>query len=423
MTSDIREEEAHGQLHRVGLGAVIADHPLVDRPFEAAEFGRENEGAPFEFWRVVKTRAIERLSRLHGLVREGTFAGSKVRLPVGEGRRMELDLIGTHEEGVFVLELKVQRSAERNAFSELFAYSNYVAGLYTMSGRRDVTNVLVATLANAITEQAYLYDLLINERDVVVYRPRFPDGSAGSLVLDLYLPSDDVFRTFANTMLSHDAMDCVAISFDDNPGWFDSEDDGGALNEHTHKYLTALAGHAAQLMEAEQLHGFCFVRKPWSEIPAYHRNTLFLCATNPFRHPHSDKADAFMRQLSEEGRDQFADWPELGFASRLIRVAHRATANILPYGWATEVEVPLWSAIVVNPVEVVYTHNFGFRTTGLLREAYTAYLDDIYDCNARGETTEDMSVMKGEELGNWLRGWAFMEACGFGTEDIAFEID
>ena len=41
---------------------------------------------------------------------------------------MELDLFGTHEDGLFVLELKVNRAAKRNAFLALFAYSNYISG-------------------------------------------------------------------------------------------------------------------------------------------------------------------------------------------------------------------------------------------------------------------------------------------------------
>jgi hypothetical protein len=64
---------------------------------------------------------------------------------------MELDLLGQHEDGLFILELKVDRAAERNAFSELFAYSNYIAGLFVLSGHKDITNVLVAGLEVKIT--------------------------------------------------------------------------------------------------------------------------------------------------------------------------------------------------------------------------------------------------------------------------------
>ena len=82
---------------------------------------------------------------------------------------MELDLLGTHEDGLFVLELKVNRAAERNAFSELFAYSNYISGMFPGSGKKDITNILVANLDAKITQQAFLYDLIITDRDIIVY--------------------------------------------------------------------------------------------------------------------------------------------------------------------------------------------------------------------------------------------------------------
>ncbi len=77
-----------------------------------------------------------KLERLHRTIRYGTFVGTKIKLPTDKTTPMELDLIGVHEDGLFVLELKVERSAERNAFSELFAYSNYIAVMFPLSGIR-----------------------------------------------------------------------------------------------------------------------------------------------------------------------------------------------------------------------------------------------------------------------------------------------
>ena len=414
--SGISEDKVHKHLHRVGLHAVIADHPELDRPWvpEATWPGSNDEEEPaFELWRVIKARAVDRLERLHNLMRHGTFAGSKVRLRIGEGRAMELDLIGTHEEGAFVLELKVRRSAERNAFSELFAYSNAVADVFTLSGRRDVTNVLVATLANAITEQAFLYDLLVNERDVVVYRPHFPSGTTESLVLDLHLPGDAVFQAFTNSLLAHEAMGCAVISFHDWDGWFDSAEEESSVNGYTHKRLSELSGHAAQLMEAEQLHGFCFVRKPWAEIPTFYRNSLFVCALNPFRQAHSARMESMLGQFANGEGDEFQTTLEHGFDGRLVRIAQRAVRECLPRNLQVEVSIPLWSVVHVNPVEVVFSHNFGFRPTGMLREAYTAYLEELYTREAAGMVVEDMSPVQIDVLTDWLRAWRFMEACGF----------
>lgn len=410
------EDDVHKHLYTKGLEAVIVDCPEFDLPEvdltpDAEQCADEYD---FELWRIIKERAIAKLERLHGTIRYGTFVGTKIKLPTDNTKPMELDLIGTHEDGLFVLELKVERSAERNAFSELFAYSNYIAGIFALSGHQDITNVLVANLDNKITKQAFLYDLLINERDIIVYRPSFPGGNLESLQLDVYLPSDDDFRHFTNELLSHDAMACVVISFDDLEGWFDSEEEGGSLNDWTRTHLSALSGYTAQLMEAERLHGFCFIRKPWREIPRYYRNSLFVCALNPFRIAEPERSEAILSQLKESERSSFLETPELSFDGRLIRLAQRAIKDCLTHAYTANVETPYWGAIVTESQEVVFTHNFAFRPTGIMREAYVDYINDLYAREAAGEGWgEDVSVLKINEVNNWMRAWMFMEQCGF----------
>lgn len=404
------EDDVHKRLHATGLEAVIVDCPL----FDVDEVEPCAEEPDFQLWRIIKSRALAKLERLHGTIRYGTFVGTKIKLPTDHTKPMELDLLGTHEDGLFVLELKVDRSAERNAFSELFAYSNYIAGIFALSGHQDITNVLVANLDNKITKQAFLYDLLINERDIIVYRPSFPGGNLESLQLDLYLPSDDDFRHFTNELLSHDAMSCVVISFHDLDGWFDSEENGGGLNDWTTEHLSGLSGYAAQLMEAERLHGFCFIRKPWREVACYYRNSLFICALNPFRIAEPNRANSILSQLDESEHESFLETPELAFEGRLIRLAQRTIKDCLTDDYSAEVVTPYWGAIVTDSQEVVFTHNFAFRPTGIMREAYSGFLNERYAREASGQGWgEDISILKINEIHNWLRAWMFMEGCGF----------
>lgn len=410
------EEDVHKHLHATGLESIIADCPTFDTPeIEILSTAESYADEPdFQLWRIIKARAFARLERLHGTIRYGTFVGTKIKLPTDHTKPMELDLLGTYEDGLFVLELKVDRSAERNAFSELFAYSNYLASIFALSGNQEITNVLVANLDNKITKQAFLYDLLINERDIIVYRPSFPGGNLESLQLDLYLPGDDDFRHFTNELLSHHAMSCVVISFDDLDGWFDSKEDKGCLNDWTKEHLSGLSSYAAQLMEAEGLHGFCFIRKPWREIPRHYRNSLFICALNPFRIAEPSRANSILSQLNESERESFLETPELAFDGRLIRLAQRAIKDCLTDDYRAEVDTPYWGAIVTQSQEVVFTHNFGFRPTGIMREAYVSYLNELYAREAMGQGGgEDLSTLKINEICNWLGAWRFMESCGF----------
>lgn len=417
MSTKFSEDQVHEYIYQRGLEALIEDVPKLN--VDPDTFPPNEIHIDFKLWRVLKARAVEKIEALHDAIRYGLFLGSKIKLPTDNTRPMELDLLGQYEDGLFILELKAARSAERNAFSELMAYSNYIAGIFPLSGHKDIANILVANLDNKITKQAFLYDLLINDRNIIVYKPVFSDGALQSLKLQLHLPSDEDFRHLTNDLLSHDSMSCVVASFDDLEGWFDSEEEQGTLQNYTQKHLSELSAYTAQLMESEHLHGFCFIRKPWREIPRHHRNSLIICALNPFKIAPGDRADAILEQIAENDISSFFEAPLYGFHERLMRLAQRAVKDCLMHSYGCELEMPNWNEMVVSPQEVVFTHNFAFRPTGVLREAYTYYLNRTYAIEDQGGSVEDLSVLKINEITSWLGAWRFMEMCGFSGDEAA----
>ncbi|MGC1362920.1 MAG: hypothetical protein WA419_19525 [Silvibacterium sp.] len=410
MKSKFSESEVHQYLYSKGLEALTEDEPGEAEAFPS---GSDYEETGFELWRLIKFRAESKIRSIHESMRYGEFIGSKVKLPTDKTQPMELDLLGSYDDGLFILELKVDKSAERNAFSELFAYSNYIAEMFALSGQKDITNVLVANLDAKITKKAFLYDLLIADRNIIVYTPEFATQSVTSLRLKLYLPSDDDFKQFTNQLISHDAMQCVVLSFEDIPGWIDSDEEDGSLQEHTVDHLEAIGCFAAQLMEAEGLHGFCFVRKPWQELPRYYRNSLIVCAVNPFQTIEEERATAICAQLDENGINELFERPQSAFRGRLIRLAKRVFDDSLKEGCSFEFDNPDWSAMVNSFVEVVGTHNFGFHPTGLFRESYVSHINAQY----ASDGDEDLSMLKIEEVTNWLKAWTFMEGCGLAGTD------
>ncbi len=420
---EFSEKDVHEHIYAVGLQGLF--DPVTFDNTEATLSQKTGPEDKFEFWRVVKTKTIQKLARLHDLMLESELIGSKIKLPIDKSKPMELDMLGKHDDGLFILELKVDKSAERNAFSELFAYSNYIAGIFALSGNQDITNVLIASLDVKITKQAFLYDLLISQRNVIVYVPEFPDGTHSSIRLKLFIPSDDDFQKFANRLLAHDAHSCVVISFHDVPGWIDSEKNSTeSLPAYTVKNLGALSSYAAQLMESEGLHGFCFVRKRWKELELFYANSLIICAANPFLSPELERASDLIAQLSDEHQEDFLHAPRNGFDGRLVSIAQRALFDCLPVEGGTELDFPSWNSMIKEGIEVVYTHNLGFRPTGLLREAYVSYLTDIYRYNELfPKYATDVSKLKVREITNWLRAWVFMEMCGFAKTDEADEAD
>ena len=104
--------------------------------------------------------------------------------------------------------------------------------------------------------------------------------------------------------------------------------------------------------------------------------------------------------------------PQLGFDGRLSDVGMRALRQSITEPLETEMEFPTWAGIVSTPGEVVYTHNIGFRPTGLFREAYVAYLEELNQKIAAGADV-DAPMLRIEAISSWFRAWQFMEECGW----------
>jgi hypothetical protein len=135
-----------------------------------------------------------------------------------------------------------------------------------------------------------------------------------------------------------------------------------------------------------------------------------------------DRADLIIDQIKNEYKYEFCQIPELGFDGRLISIAERSIKDCLTHDYHCDIESPIWSSMVVSPGEVVFTHNLGFRPTGIMREAYTSHINSIYASNATGKSEEDVSILKINEITNWLRAWIFMESFDLKDDDIN-EID
>lgn len=398
---------------------LIAEAPKLDLEIASTQDHLNNfsedicsaDDLDFELWKIIKKRCLEKISSLHQKVKHGRLIGSDIKLPTDSSKPMEMDLLGLHEDGIFIIELKTDSSAERNSFTELLAYSNYITETFPSSGKKDIINVLVASLKPKIAVNAYLYDLIIADRETIVYKPTLKNEDLKTLQLELHIPSDDDFKHFTNRLISHDALSAVVLSFNDMPGWFDSNETNNRLSSETEKNLSIISSHTAQVMESEQLHGFCFIRKRWQELNKNYQfeNSIIICAINPFKNADEEQRHKLVEQLSHEDICDFLEYPEHGFNSRLVKIATRIQNECLKNSAHTELNNRDWSSLVHEFEEVVQTHNIAFHATGLLREAYTGYLDQIYKFDKESEYEEDISDFKAIELTNWFRAWLFME--------------
>lgn len=409
------ESEVHKHIEKSDFDSLLPGYEEYEGKFDFEIASTKSKEEDFEIvflWKILKKKAIEKIERIHYGMYDAEIISSKLKLPIDTTRPMELDFVGQYEDGIFILELKVDKSAERNSFTELLGYSNYFSELFALSGAKDITNILISDLEAKITKQAYLYDLIVNDRNTLVYHPTFSGDGVESLKLETYVPSDSEFEYFTNTLLGHENMCCIVVSFSDLDGWFDSKEESGCLNSWTRKHLSGLSNYTAQLMEAEGLHGFCYVRKPWDSIPLHYRNSLIICAVNPFLSINEDRDALLNKYLDTESISTFGEFASSGFLGRLIRLGQKAIKDSFTDDYHSEIECPQWSSFYLSMTEAVFTHNFAFRPTGMLREAYTTYLNSQYELPAE-ECYEDFSKLKINEVNNFFRAWEFMRACGY----------
>ncbi len=397
------ESAVHDFIYQNDWSGFFKDEAILDvtprvRPLES-----------FELWKVIKQKVMERLSELHELVRNGELVGSKVKLKGTWAKPMELDMLGRHEEGIFVCELKVDSASERNSFTELLGYSQYIAELFAMSGHQDVVNVLIAPLFTQIARYGYLYDLLINDRKTVVYQPILDEeDELSSLRFSLHIPSDFEFRQFANQLISHDGMACAVGAFNLEGSQF-VEDRDGLLPPRGAAQLEQLGRYAAQLMEADRLHGFCFVSKARPEHKNMFDTLLYICATNPFTTADATRWRTLEGQLKDDNYLQEA--AESGFYGRLITILNRALRMVGSPALG-DLDTPEWNQVVKNWADLYSSHNLGFSPTGVFREAFSSYIEQQYRQNQYRRHSHDLPKFPISVLYNWGTAWTFMEQVG-----------
>ncbi|MCK9911205.1 hypothetical protein MXD81_18790, partial [Microbacteriaceae bacterium K1510] len=98
-------------------------------------------------------------------------------------------------------------------------------------------------------------------------------------------------------------------------------------------------------MEADGLHGFCYVRKHWQELPLSDRSSLILCAVNPFKIADHDLSDPLLEQIDENHRESMFEAASFAFLDRLLVIVRRALEDCLPHGHRFDRETPAWSGM------------------------------------------------------------------------------
>lgn len=318
-------------------------------------------------------KVSKKISLLHESVRNGRLHSSKVRFQTSDGRDVEVDFLGSCSLGDFLLELKTKKSAERNSATELNAYSNVLDRNSPLNNTKKNINVLISNFESGISKEAYLFDLIHNERNIIVYNYSIVDSK---IKLVPYLPSDHDLGAYGKSTLSRYKFEKFSISLPTLPG-LSTPQPYAEMDMHAVLEVSKICVAFVNGMQALGLHGYVLGKViRGEEINWHYPNNcpykIYIYLMNPYLRP-------FESALKFRGRCQKIIEEEC--------VKHLSTLN---YKFTSEIDENLlwWGPVTF------------FSSFGLIEELYrfwlsskwaTVYLDGSDQRNPRYDDMENAS--------------------------------
>lgn len=376
--------------------------------------------------RRAENQINEILDNLDSLV----LTAKELRLEQSGPHPTRVDLLGCSENtGITIIELKKSSQTERQAFTELLAYSNYFCSIFPGVNESAITSILIAPMSGRTVNDAYVQELLLNKKNILALVP-FEDG--GKYYLRVLYPDKSYYQWYENNIFNDHSMMCVTVSFPLLPGWIDSDvESGGSLPQYSVNALNQISNSVAHKLESQGVHSIVYATQKWGELAGIlpYPNTIVVAAMNPFSAVRTSTDDGRIIGRSASGRldqiqsiyDQLTDdaknyyWLEAmesDFLGRVIRTVRDQLKLCLlndEREVPTEIGVPDWYGLKTSMVDAAFTHNLDAYTTGLVREVYLEYVTYAF---AGGE--EDVKFGY-DMLTPFLTVW---EICrGFGHEE------
>lgn len=255
---------------------------------------------------LIKNRINSKLSNLHSKLYGLEFIGCEVPLEQNSNSTIRADFLAIFcdDTGLAVIELKKSEQTERQAFTELLAYSNHMTTLFPSMTKNDSVYILISPMETRIARDAVIQSLIFDNRDIITLIPTFSDPlNITSLKLELWIPDQTELATFSNIAFREDNFSVCKLSWE-----YDAERWGAAKGEELlHSFVSQfdnISCLAAQYMEESGVHGFAYCSQLWPELSQVlpFTNSLVLVGMNPY-------AVGSVQHLSTE-YDNYDDIPD-----------------------------------------------------------------------------------------------------------------
>lgn len=391
----------------------------------------------------VETRINDVIDRLETL----SIQARELRLERQASSTTRIDLFGTSPDtGVTIIELKKSSQTERQAFTELLAYSNHFCSLFAGLTETSVTGVLVAPMAGRTVRDAYAQELITNNKNMLALVPAL-DGQR--LCLHVYYPDDAYYSWYEDSLLHDRSMCVISISFPLLSGWIDSDlnAEDEKVPDYTVSALNTISSSIAHKLEERGYHGLVYASQKWGQIASLlpYPNTIYVVAQNPFSNYRTSVHEgivygdgnesrlqdlqAIHDQFDDKGREDWLDSIRSCFQGEIIRLAREeffaCFRNKAQSLIDTEIGVPDWEGLKCSVIDAVTTHNLNIYPTGLLRRVYASYVEYMYRPEVEYAIyySDDFPKWSYKSLREFLPVWEILRTLGLGRSDEDVECD
>lgn len=376
---------------------------MIDVP----EFESDPNKGPskYEPWELLYYQKLQEYEESYRSLAGLEFFGCEVGLEKDGESTIRADLLGSLESdnGLVVCELKVNRSPERQAYTELLAYANHVRAKLSPMGRRDILYLLISPMEERIVREATINSLIYDRNRILALIPKV-DETLDTLRFKLWIPPKKEFKIFTKTAFAFENIDVFKISWRGAKGKWSPTKKGMKPNNKMIHQLNKVSHYAAQIMEANGICGFVFCSQSFPEVrdKGFLENGIAICGINPFKSAKTRHlfeqgcdlkvaADAPMDALEIEdvfpclkdkcGVSDF-HWMSVGWSSCLDKIAFDVVDKVnmnfgeahyeRGYGDFT------WESYLYRSKEDVLCWNYDISLTGLFREIYDLKLERYY---------------------------------------------
>jgi len=396
----------------------------------------------FLLQRRTEQKINEILDNLKGLV----LTAKELKLERNVPHPTRVDLFGiSASTGITIIELKKSEQTERQAFTELLAYSNHFCSIFPGLKESAITSILVAPMETRTAKDAYVQELVSNAKNLLAL---IPHQNGNDFTLKVFYPAPSYYAYFENNILNDASMICVALEFPLIEGWIDSDlnSENRSPPDYTKDALNTIANSIAQRLASEGFHALIYANQKWGEIATLfpNPNVIVVAAMNPFSsyrtaihdgriYGNSDEGrisqvQAIYDQLTEDGKDYYwVDTMESHFHDNLMRVVseqfEHCFQNKKQEPIHFELSCPDWYGLKTSFVDSVSTHNLNIYSTGLLREIYLEYMNHVFKTGIDEIFYyDDLPIYGYKMLTPFLAVWQIFSGLGYEEDNSVCEM-